>query len=188
MKLHMVFDVESVGLHGEGYAVGWVVVDETGYEHGSGKLNTALEGVRGTTDGFAWAQKNAMPELPLEESSRCVRKRFWAAWLFWKAQGAALAADCCWPVEARFLIQCVEDNFPGSEWQGPYPLIDIGSVRLAVGLDPLGEEGRLEDELPVHCPLADARQSARLLLEALAAGVLQRSSHAALVNECLTRG
>lgn len=27
MRLFMVFDVESIGLHGDGYAVGWVVVD-----------------------------------------------------------------------------------------------------------------------------------------------------------------
>ncbi len=29
-KLFFVFDVESIGLHGEGFAVGWVVVGETG--------------------------------------------------------------------------------------------------------------------------------------------------------------
>lgn len=28
--LYMVFDVESIGLHGEGFAVGYVVVDRNG--------------------------------------------------------------------------------------------------------------------------------------------------------------
>jgi hypothetical protein len=50
---------------------------------------------------------------------------------------------------------------------GPYPLVDVASVRLAAGLDPLGAYDRTAGELPVHNPLADARQSARLLLEAL---------------------
>ena len=29
--LYMVFDVESIGLHGEGFAVAWVVVNSAGY-------------------------------------------------------------------------------------------------------------------------------------------------------------
>jgi hypothetical protein len=165
----MVFDVESVGLHGEAYAVGWVVVNNAGYEIACGKVNASLEGARGTAEGMSWAEKNAKPELPLASSTREVRRLFWEAWTYWKAQGAVLAADCPWPVEARFLIQCVEDNFPASEWQGPYPFIDVASVLFARGLDPLATETRLENELPIHDPLADARQSARLLMKALRA-------------------
>jgi hypothetical protein len=38
---------------------------------------------------------------------------------------------------------------------------------LALGRDPLATNERLPDELPAHNPLCDARQSARLLIEAL---------------------
>jgi hypothetical protein len=78
-----------------------------------------------------------------------------------------LAADCAWPVEARFLAACVDDQPEQRAWEGPYPLIDIASVRLAAGLDPLATVERLPSEMPAHDPLADARQSARLLIEAL---------------------
>jgi hypothetical protein len=38
---------------------------------------------------------------------------------------------------------------------------------MAVGMDPLGTNERLPNELPIHDPLADACQSARLLIQAL---------------------
>jgi hypothetical protein len=72
-----------------------------------------------------------------------------------------------WPVEAHFLSECVADRPQEREWQGPYPLLDVASVRLAAGLDPLATVDRLPSELPAHDPLADSRQSARLLVEAL---------------------
>ncbi len=96
-----------------------------------------------------------------------VRAAFWRRWICWKEQGAVLAADCAWPVEARFLMACVEDSLLEREWQGPYPLIDIGSVLLAKELDPVATFSRLPDEVPIHNPLKDAIQSARILLTAL---------------------
>jgi len=86
--------------------------------------------------------------------------------MYAKDKGAVLAADVPWPVEARFLAQCIDDE-PGRKWDGPYPLIDIASVRLAAGLDPLASVERLAEELPQHDPLCDARQSGRLLVEAI---------------------
>jgi hypothetical protein len=38
---------------------------------------------------------------------------------------------------------------------------------MAAGQDPMKNHERRGDELPKHNPLADARQSARLLLEAI---------------------
>lgn len=177
--LYMVFDVESIGLHGDGFAVGYVVVDGNGREEDSGLYQTNVSNASGKPADFKWIAENVTPAL--EQNVRCrfgdgmgskdtrsVRDRFWEKWEAWKGQGARLAADVAWPVEARFLIACINDDPIGRAWSGPYPLIDIASVRLAVGLDPLATVAREEDELPAHNPLADARQSARLLIEALA--------------------
>jgi hypothetical protein len=98
---------------------------------------------------------------------KTVRNVFWERWITWKNKGAILVADCLWPVEARFLIDCVNDDPINRNWDGPYPFVDVGSLRLAKGQDSLGTEERKENEKPAHHPLADARQSARLLLEAL---------------------
>lgn len=166
---YLVFDVESAGLHGEGFAVGWVVVTASG--------KTLADGIAVSGTAFAlpsplplWVQENVLPALPraTHATEREVRAKFWEAWEHWREEGALLAADVAWPVEARFLAMCVDDAPTTRAWSGPYPLIDIASVRLAKGLDPLAEVERLPSERPAHNPLADARQSARLLIEALA--------------------
>jgi hypothetical protein len=166
--LFLVFDVESVGLHGEGFAWGGVVVDERGKVLDYRPGWCPPESAAGTDDGRKWVAENwHAPDLPPAGGPRQLRKRFWDWWRWWKARGAVLAADCAWPVEARFLAACVDDDPAPRAWEGPYPLIDVGSVLLAAGMDPLGKYDRLPDELPEHDPLCDARQSARLLCEAL---------------------
>lgn len=162
----MVFDVESIGLHGEGFAVGWVVIDETGEELEVSQIACDPSQASGSSAGRQWVKENALFKINAK-SPREVREGFWARWKWFKSQGALLAADVAWPVEANFLTACVREDHNSREWEGPYPLIDIASVRLAAGLDPLGKEDRLSGELPEHDPVADARQSARLLIEAI---------------------
>lgn len=162
----MVFDVESVGLHGEGFAVGYVVFDN-GKKLEEGLFACGSIHASGSHLGRDWVCKNVIiPQFNSEDPYE-VRNGFWQRWQYYRDRGFLLAADCPWPVEARFLIQCVNDDPHLREWLGPYPLIDIASIRFAIGLHPLASEKRLEDELPIHNPLADAKQSARLLFEAL---------------------
>ena len=81
--------------------------------------------------------------------------------------GAEMAAECLWPVEARFLSACIADDARRLP-TAPYPIHEIASVMLSAGMDPMGTYERTPSEMPRHNPLADARQSARLLVEALA--------------------
>ena len=170
--MYFVFDVESVGLHGEGFAVGWVVVNEDGEELTCGILACPLEKAQGSDEDREWVKQN-VPEHAWQgkyftyASPMEVRQEFWRVWKLWKKQGAILVADCPWPVEARFLIECVNDDPKNRNWEGPYPFIDVASVRLAAGLDPLGTDERIEGESPAHDPQRDARQSARLFIEAM---------------------
>jgi hypothetical protein len=167
-RTFMVFDVESIGLHGEGFAVGYVVCNRRGEVLEEATLATDPTRASGEPKNLAWVMEN-IPAMPCDYFSPYeVREEFWARWMRWKALGAVLVADCCWPVEARFLAACVDDCKPTREWEGPYPLHDLASVLLALGRDPLATNERLPIELPAHHPLNDARQSARLLLEALA--------------------
>ena len=171
MTKYMVFDVESIGLHGEGFAVGYVVVDGNGVELEACLLHCAPDFATGNGVNRRWIEEN-LPELNPNQG-KCddpavVRLSFWQAWLKWKERGATLWADCAWPVEARFLARCVDDDIASREWEGPYPLHEIATVALACGRDPLVTLDRLPNELPAHDPLNDARQSARLLVEYLA--------------------
>jgi len=166
-KLFMVFDVESVGLHGEGFAVAWVVVDETGKRIASASYHCNPDDAVGHDDNRKWVAANVtVPPVGYCRHPSHVRNEFWRAWAYANERGATLWAECSWPVETRFLAACVDDDFESRQWSGPLPLHDIATLRLAAGLDPLATVERLPDELPAHNPLTDATQSARLLLEA----------------------
>ena len=165
--LFMVFDVESIGLHGEGFAAAFVVESREGKTLDQGCISCDPRIAQGTDESRLWVAENVPPLAFQYGSPREVREEFWRRWLYWKEQGAVLAADCAWPVEARFLSAAVDDYHQGREWEGPYPLHDLASVLLALGLDPLATNARQADELPAHHPLMDARKSARLLVAAL---------------------
>lgn len=168
-ELYMVFDVESVGLHGEGFAVGWVVVNEKGLERSHGLIWCPPDNARGEQKNREWVNAN-VPNLGIFQflTPEQVRSEFWKQWLRWKAAGAELWADCLWPVEARFLIDCVNDMPGQREWEGPYPFHDIASLLVTRGIDPLTTFPRQDDEMPAHNPLNDARQSARILIHSQA--------------------
>jgi hypothetical protein len=168
-RLWMVFDVESIGLHGEGWAVGYTVIDARGNTAGpDGRYVCPPETATGDDTGRAWVAENCPPLAANCATPREVRDRFWRDWLMFKERHVELIADCAWPVEARFLAACVDDEpeNEGKPWQGPYPLHELASFMVAAGMDPMATYDRLPDE-PMHDPLGDARQSARLLVEAL---------------------
>jgi len=182
----LVFDVESVGLHGEGFAVGWVVVvDDKIVEEDW--CACAHAKAKGTPEGRIWVKENvpstvlSIDRFHVRPSPRQVRDSFWEVWERERDLGATLWADCLWPVEARFVIACIEDNRTNAplgeanlaycirEWDGPYPFHEIATLRRAAGLAGgvvSSHNSRAAVEKPIHHPLTDAKQSARLLVEA----------------------
>jgi hypothetical protein len=178
LSTFFVFDVESIGLHGEGFAVGWVVVDRNGSEVDSGYVcilpDICAEGAEGDR---SWVSENVLPHLPEptvkhegvseEAMKNALRTIFWAHAQYWTNQGASFWAECGCPVETNFLEACVQADIETRNWQSPYPLHEIASVMTAAGINPIEPQPRLESEEPKHHPTADARQSARLLIEAL---------------------
>lgn len=169
----MVFDVESVGLHGEGFAVAWVVVNRNGDRLDEGCLACDSSQCAGSDEARLWVAENVPPISVTSPTKQHLQNTFWHEWRRWADQGAALVADCAWPVEANFLSACVKQNHAEREWNGPYPLHDLASILLAHGSDPLALADRLPDELPAHHPLMDARQSARQLVAYLRKAVHQ---------------
>lgn len=161
------FDVESIGLHGEGYAAGYVVLNEDGDEIEARRYacDPAVAIGTDTCDADrAWVSANCPSIEATHDLPDDVRDAFWSALQHWMAKGAIVVADCAWPVEARFLARAALEH-PGQS--GPYPLHDVATMLLAAGMDPLATYDRRENELPKHDPLADARQSARLWREAM---------------------
>jgi hypothetical protein len=169
-RMYLFFDVESIGLHGEGFAVGWASYADDGSKQSEGYAACPPERARGDDEGRVWIAAHVVPGLPPPNRAtpREVRDTFWQVWEAARTQGARLVCDVGWPVETSFLSACVADRPAERAWTGPYPLIDVSSVRLAAGLDPLHDESpRQPDEVPDHHPLPDVRRAARLFFEAL---------------------
>ena len=181
MSYGFVIDVESMGIHGQGFAVGYVVQDENRNEVASALYSAPSDLARGDHYDREWVKKHVEPHLPkypTHSSLLAMRTAFWEDWLYWRERGAEGWADCLWPVEARFLNACVDDYYDLPERghdssikrsrkdKGPYPFHEIATVMLMAGWNPTANYPRLPNELPKHNPLADARQSARLLYEA----------------------
>lgn len=164
------FDVASGGLHGVGFAVGWVLSHRTKGELDSGYLEAPFAtNYSFTASDNDWVSANVLPALP--GPTHCGRidvlEDFWNVLRTAVEDHKALVvADCLWPVEANFVSSAVMQNVRQRAFKGPYPFHEVATLRLAAGLDPLATCERLPSELPAHNPLADARQSARLWWEA----------------------
>lgn len=164
---YFIFDVESVGLHGEGFAVAGGLYFENGAVQWEFSLACPIDECEGSDSDREWV-KNNVPVL--EETHRtpeAMREQFWLLWEQAKKQNAVMAVECGWPVEARFLAKCIEQDFPKRNFEGPYPLHEIASYMAAAGMNPMGKYDRTPSEAREHDPLCDSRLSARLLSIAL---------------------
>lgn len=177
--LFVVFDVESIGLYGEPFAVAWRAVWGDGDVLEEGILWCPLEGAAGSDEDRQWINENVAPHFidlgaPSCDSPANLCSEFWMAWTRLKGEAEArgrkaiIAADVPYPVETRFLERSMKSHAHSSDYisHSPYPLLDVSSVMAGAGThwDSPAARVRLSDEKPAHNPLCDVRQSARLLL------------------------
>jgi len=160
---HIVYDVETVGILGPCWAIGWVALTAAGDEIASGHAWTEPVGDPATV---VWAQPArdalAAESAPLADGNAVLRA-LWAVWLAAKASGASLWCDVAYPCDGPTLRDAhrlaVSEGVSGP-FDGPFPLRDIAE-RLG---------GRVSGPpLPdgAHHPVVDARWSSGRLREAL---------------------
>jgi hypothetical protein len=169
VKHYFVIDVESIGLHGEAYAVAGEVFNELREGGCALQFSCDPSSASGGETDRQWVRENIPPIEVNCATPRTMREAFWRSWIRIKEKfpNIQMAGECVWPVETGFLHQCVRDCPDSRNWDGPYPFMEISSVMQAAGMDPMATYERLPAELPKHDPLADVRQSARLLFTAL---------------------
>lgn len=184
-ELFFVFDVESVGLYGDAFAVGWVVVDATGQEHDLGLA--AIDPIDVDTPGSLvqpgarqWIKQN-VPQLSCTHySSRNLHLHFWDVLQRWWIDSTietyrnhpkvlSFWADWASPVESNFLARTAQQAHSADFVEDvlravPAPLHEIATLRLAAGME---SDPFLRVDFPEHNPLADARHSARILVAAM---------------------
>lgn len=171
MKLsdpYFVFDVESIGLYGEGFAVaGGVFREGKPVEQFCFACDPSL--AMGDSNDREWVKAN-VPKMDYTQIDplgvrlnfwsylNCIRERY--------GKEIPIFAECLYPVEAKFFMDCIKDD-PSRKWDGPYPFHDIATMMLCAGLDPMITYERFTEEEPAHHPTGDARLSARLLYSAM---------------------
>lgn len=154
-------DVESNGLGGKAFAFAAVLTDE------SGELDTLVLRCPITYQPVdPWVAEHVLPALTdLAENCNGYNDLTlgWREWFAQHRDDAVVIAHIPWPVEDRFLRYAHDPDL----FAGPYPLVDVASVLLAKGHDPLTVDGYLDAhgiERPPgspHHPLYDARAAER---------------------------
>jgi hypothetical protein len=157
-------DAESNGLSGQAFAVAMARSTVSGESD-----HAVFRCPIGEVTVNDWVAKNVMPAIKDVEVN-CpggypeMLARIDAQIAEWGGRVVPLIAHVAWPVEARLLLDVYNGE---SVWNGPYPLIDVASVLLARGFNPLSVDGYLaEHGIPLpdgspHHPLYDARAAER---------------------------
>lgn len=169
MKNLFIFDVEATSLHGEGFAVGAIVIDPAGKEIDSFEMMS----VEGANAASEWVQENVIPHLDL--MSTCVtnkqlRDAFFEFYMKHK-ETCEIWSDVNYPVETNFLAAILADNPIDREWSMPYPLKDISTL-VDMDIDRHAVCGI--HNLQKHNPLDDSRASAECLKKVLAYSTIYR--------------
>lgn len=157
-------DAECNGLGGQAFAVAMTLSDR------SGELDHVVHRCPIDGDVYPWVSANVIPAIENIQ----VDCNDYPGMIFnlvethrrWSEDGTHTVGHVVWPVEARLLLDmyAAEDAYAG-----PYPLLDVASVLLAKGHDPLSVDSYLRkhdvqppDDSPHH-PLYDARAAERCL-------------------------
>ncbi|HEY6117141.1 MAG TPA: hypothetical protein VI172_14410 [Candidatus Dormibacteraeota bacterium] len=156
-------DAECNGLGGQAFAVAMTLSDRTGDLEQVVYRCPIVEPVND------WVKANVLPAIDdVEENCASyagMLHNLREAYFPWAEDSDAITiGHVVWPVEARLLL----DMYPGEDiWHGPYPLIDVASVLLAKGHNPLSVDDYLrEHSVPApegspHHPLYDVRAAER---------------------------
>jgi hypothetical protein len=158
-------DVESNGLHGEAFAVGAVLMRADGQVLDEFVARCPIEG-----EVDKWVKANVLKPMKAlaqtHDTAIGMRDDFWKWYRAAKDKAEYVMVDNGYPVEARFLLSCQDDNLEERYWDHPFPLLDLSSMLLQVGLKPLSVRHQLvaEDisgqDILQHNPRFDAYVSA----------------------------
>jgi hypothetical protein len=166
------FDVESNGLQGDAFAVAGLLIDENRNILTQLVVRTAI---LGPVD--PWVSANVLgPMSSILESApnaKTMRDEFWAWYLLAKAQADIIVAANPYPVEARFLIDCQNDDVLARGSDHPFPFYDLSSMLYTLGYTTPATRREFVAEAvgqasgDPHNPLWDAQATALAALQAI---------------------
>lgn len=162
MKNKLVFvDAETDGLYGGFLTVALIVTDWNANE-----FERAYYGIRKENMDVKepWVMENVLPRLGAYEECMDeteLLKKVWAFWLQYE-QEAYVVCDVGYPVEMRLFEKCVLLNEEQNKWKAPFPMLDLSSILLAKGYEPLTDKEILLEDFSgdnIHCALYDVEST-----------------------------
>lgn len=153
------FDAETIGLLGDVFAIGWSVYDN-GVEIDNGLISCSPNHAKGSDEDRMWVENNC-PEFKVTHiSSFSLMTTFWNKFTEWKKQDYHFLADFAWPVEANLFLKIVNLDPKNRKWNGPFPLLDLATLKVALGYDP-HRSLDIGGIMPDHNPLHDSQHAAK---------------------------
>ncbi len=158
---YVVYDVESVGLLGEPWAIGWVAMNSVGKEvvHGASWAYPMEVDPLASADNYAFAEPAvaALATVSIAQTPEQVLRDLWDLAVSTRDCGAALYCDVFSPVDAHALRQAfvlaVKRGKASPLIDSPR-VIDINSIVQFAGID-----RKIFASTDKHNPIEDARCS-----------------------------
>lgn len=162
-KKLLFIDVESDGLYGSFLTVALIVTDSKGNEIERAYYGIKRENMHVTE---VWVEENVIPKLGVYEECENESELLEKAWSLWQKyrENAYVVCDVGFPVEARFWEKCTRLDLEKNTFKAPFPLVDISSMLLAKGIDPLMDRTKIlgiEEDM-VHNAMFDVEMSVRI--------------------------
>ena len=166
------FDVESNGLHGAAFSVAGLLMNS---DRKTLSQFVARCPIVGPVD--AWVSENVLG--PMESikdtapNAHTMRTAFWDWYLEVKARTDIIVAANPYPVEARFLIDCQNDDMLARGFDHPFPYLDLSSMLYTLGYKTAVERRAFVKKAvrdftgDSHNPLWDAKATGLAALEAV---------------------
>lgn len=161
MKKELFFvDAETDGLYGTFLSIAVIVIDYEGNE-----LDRHYWGInqKNLVVHSEWVRRNVIPimgEYEVCQDEDELLDKFWQVWKNHQKDAYAIA-DVCYPVESTLFQKCVLKDKEKRVMDGPFPLLDLSSILLAKGIDPLIDRMKLAKTKgkQMHNALADVEIS-----------------------------
>lgn len=156
-------DAETDGLYGSFLSIAVILTDYEGNE-----IERYYWGINPKTLQIQseWVMQNVVPIMGDYEICRNedeLLDKFWNVWDK-NRENTFAVADVCYPVESTLFQRCVLHDLEERQMKGPFPLLDLSSMLLAKGIDPLVDRVELSDEngKKMHNALTDVEISVEI--------------------------
>ncbi len=157
-------DAETDGLYGPLISVGVVVTD-----HLCREIERAYYGIdkEKLEVHDPWVKENVLPILGDYVNVSDEKELLAKVWELWDKyrENAYAVADVGYPVEMGLFSKAVKADPDDRKFKGPFPLLDISSILLTKGIDPLTDRKsliKITSEDKQHNALFDVEMSIEL--------------------------